>query len=130
MTIAERPIVIEVTRREYNRPNANQLLKELISNRYCQGLLRFFVVHPNGRFSKLAIIHALDENGTRPEIERDLVKLVSDGVLNTSTTNGTCYYMLTSDEPTRHLVLNLAEFDWRQWQRLDHYYIADRRIPA
>ena len=129
MTIAERPITIEVTRREY-RPNAHQLLKELISNRYCQGLLRFFVVHPNGRFSKLAVIHALDENGTRPEIERDLEKLVGDGVLKTSVEHGTCYYMLTRDEPTRHLVLNLAEFDWRQWQRLDHYYIADRRIPA
>jgi|WetSurMetagenome_2_1015567.scaffolds.fasta_scaffold152608_3 hypothetical protein len=129
MTIAERPIVIEVTRREY-KPNANQLLKELVSNRYCQGLLRFFVVHPNGRFSKLAIIHALDENGTRPEIERDLAKLEDDGVVKACVENGICYYMLTEDEPTRHLVLNLAEFDWRQWQRLDHYYIADRRIPA
>jgi hypothetical protein len=129
MTIAERPIVIEVTQREY-KPNANQLLKELISNRYCQGLLRFFVVHPNGRFSKLAIIHALDENGTRPEVERDLEKLVNDGVIKTSVANGIRYYLLTEDEPTRHLVLNLAEFDWRQWQRLDHYYIADRRIPA
>jgi hypothetical protein len=129
MTIAERPTIIEVTRREY-RPNANELLKELISNRYCQGLLRFFVVHPNGRFSKLAVIHALDENGTRPEIERDLEKLVSDGVIKASIANGTYYYTLTNDEPTRHLVLNLAEFDWRQWQRLDHYYIADRRIPA
>ena len=129
MTIAERPIIIEVTRREY-KPNANQLLKELISNRYCLGLLRFFVVHPNGRFSKLAIIQALDENGTRPEIERDLEKLENDGVIKTSIENRTCFYMLTEDEPTRHLVLNLAEFDWRQWQRLDHYYIADRRIPA
>jgi hypothetical protein len=78
----------------------------------------------------LAIIHALDENGTRPEVERDLEKLVNDGVIKTSVANGIRYYLLTEDEPTRHLVLNLAEFDWRQWQRLDHYYIADRRIPA
>ena len=129
MTIAERPVIIEVTRREY-KPNANQLLKGIISNRYCLGLLRFFVVHPNGRFSKLAVVHALDENGTVPEIEKDLDKLTNDGVINMSIENGTCYYMLTRDEPTRHLVLNLAEFDWRQWQRLDHYYVADRRIPA
>jgi hypothetical protein len=129
MTIAERPIIIEVTRKQY-RPNASQLMKELITNRYCLGLLRFFVVHPNGRFSELAIVHALDENGTRPEIERDLQKLVNEGVIKTSNENGTCYYLLTRDEPTRHLVLNLAEFDWRQWQRLDHYYVADRRIPV
>ena len=128
MTIAERPAILEL-RRE-NKPNTSQLLKELVSNRYCQGLLRFFVVHPNGRFSKLAILHALDENGTRPEIESDLNKLVYDGVIKESVENRTCLYMLTNEEPTRHLVLNLAEFDWRQWQRLDHYYIADRRIPA
>jgi hypothetical protein len=130
MTIAERPIVIEVIKRDY-KLNPNQLLKELIGNRYCLGMLRFFVVHPSGRFSKLAIIHALDENGTKPEIESDLEKLVNDGVVvKTNTENNSCFYMLTQDEPTRHLVLNLAEFDWRQWQRLDHYYIADRRIPA
>ena len=129
MTIAEPITIIEVTRRQ-PRPNASQLMKELISNRYCLGLLRFFVVHPNGRFSKLAIVHALDENGTRPEIEKDLEKLVNEGVIKTSLENGIGYYQLTLDEPTRHLVLNLAEFDWRQWQRLDHYYVADRRIPA
>jgi hypothetical protein len=129
MTIAERIPTIEITRKE-PRLNATQLLKELISNRYCLGLLRFFVMHPNGRFSKLAIIHALDEDGTRPEIENDLVTLVNDGVVNVKTENRINYYWLTCDEPTRQLVLNLAEFDWRQWQRLDHYYVADRRIPA
>jgi hypothetical protein len=128
MTIAERPTILEL-RRE-NKPNTSQLLKELVSNRYCQGLLRFFVVHPNGRFSKLAILHALDENGTRPEIENDLNKLVYDGVIKESVENRTCFYMLTNEEPTRHLVLNLAEFDWHQWQRLDHYFIADRRVSA
>lgn len=129
MTIAERIPHLEITRKE-PRLNANQLMKELISNRYCLGLLRFFVVHPNGRFSKLAVIHALDENATRPEVETDLAKLVNYGVIVESFEKSVCYYRLTMDEPTRHLVLNLAEFDWRQWQRLDHYYVADRRIPA
>ena len=129
MTIAERVTFVEVTKRE-PRLNASQLMKELISNRHCLGLLRFFVVHPNGRFSKLAIVHGLDENGTRPQVEMSLNTLISQGVIKTSNENSTCYYQLTRDEPTRHLVLNLAEFDWRQWQRLDHYYVADRRIPA
>jgi hypothetical protein len=129
MTIAERIPTIEIARKS-PRLNANQLMRELIGNRYCQGLLRFFVVHPNGRFNKLAILHALDEDGTRPEVERDLAELVDDGVVKMMVENGACYYSLTCDEPTRHLVLNLAEFDWYQWQRLDHYYVADRRIPA
>lgn len=128
MTIAERIPTIEIARKP--RLNASQLMKELIGNRYCQGLLRFFVVHPDGRFNKLAILHALDEDGTLPEVERDLAGLVDDGVVKITVMNGACYYSLTCDEPIRHLVLNLAEFDWYQWQRLDHYYVADRRITA
>jgi hypothetical protein len=129
VTIAEPITIIEVTRRQ-PRTNAAQLMNELISNRYCLGLLRFFVMHPNGRFSKLAIVHALDEDGTRPEVNRDLDTLVNNHVVYSSYENGTWHYQLTHDEPTRHLALNLADFDWRQWQRLDHYYVADRRIPA
>jgi hypothetical protein len=129
MTVTERVPKIEITRREH-RLNANQLMRELISNRVCLGLLRFFVSHPDSRFNKLAILHALDEDGTLPEVERDLNALIGDGVVRVSVENGACYYSLTCDEPTRHLVLNLAEFDWHQWQRLDHYYVADRRNPA
>jgi hypothetical protein len=59
-----------------------------------------------------------------------MAMLLNEGVVNISIENGVAYYFLTHDEPTRHLVLNLAEFDWRQWQRLDHYCVAERRIPA
>ena len=128
MTITD-SVIYDVNRRA-SRPSANHLLQEVITNRYCLALLRFFVVHPNGRFNELAIIHALDEGGTRPQVEESLVKLVEDGVVKTSTENSSCYYQLTNDEPTRHLVLNLAEFDWHQFQRLEHYYVADRRMPA
>jgi hypothetical protein len=128
MTIAEPTTIVEDTKKQPVL-NANLFLKELIGNRHCLGLLRFFVVHPNGRFSKLAIVHGLDENGNRPDFEKALAILENAGVIKTSTENSTCYYLLTRDEPTRHLVLNLAEFDWHQWQKLDHYYVADRRTP-
>jgi hypothetical protein len=128
MTVAD-TINYNITRRT-SGPNTNHLLKEIITSRYCLALLRFFVVHPNGRFSQLAIIHALDDSGTRPEIETALEKLVGDGVVKTSIENGLCYYLLTNNEPTRHLILNLAEFDWHQFQRLEHYYVADRRLTA
>jgi hypothetical protein len=129
MTIAEPVTIIEVIRK---RPglNVNELLKELIGNRHCLELLRFFVMHPNGRFSRLAVFHGIDENGSRPEFEKALAILTNAGVVKTSDENGTYYYLLTRDEPTRHLVLNLAEFDWHQWQKLDHYYVADRRIST
>jgi hypothetical protein len=129
MTITEAVPIVEVKKKAF-KPNTSQLLNEFISNQHCLELLRFFVVHPNGRFSKLAIIHAIDENSSKPEIEKALENLVNDGVVITNTLNNVCYYLLTQDEPTRHLVLNLAEFDWSQWQRLDHYYVADRRISA
>jgi hypothetical protein len=129
VTIAEPLTIIEVTKKQ-PRLNVNQFLKEIIGNRNCLGLLRFFVVHPNGRFSKLAVVHGIDDNGSRPEFEKALTILIDAGVIKTCAENGTCYYLLTQDEPTRHLVLNLAEFDWYQWQRLDHYYVAERQTPA
>lgn len=129
MTITEVRPVIELTGVKA-RPSGTQLMKEFMSNRCCQGLLRFFVVHPNGRFSKLAVVHGIFDCGTRPEIENALDRMVTEGVVRMTIENNTVYYLLTRDEPTRQLVLNLAEFDWRQWQRLDHYYVADRRIPA
>ena len=108
-------IIIEVSK-EKSRPYMNQLMKKLVSNRCCLGLLRFFVEHPNGRFSKLAIVHAIDEDGGRLELERDLSQLVEEGILKTSIEYTVCFYMLTRDEPMRSLVLNMALFNWREWQ--------------
>jgi hypothetical protein len=120
MTIAEKTPSTEVAEKQPEL-NADLFLKGLIGNRQCLGLLRFFVVHPSGRFSKLAVVHALDENGTRREVENALESLINGGIVKTSVENGTCYYLLTRDEPARHLVLSLAEFDWQQWQRLSQY---------
>jgi hypothetical protein len=129
MTLTEVRPVIELTGTS-TRPSGAQLMKEFISNRCSQGLLRFFVVHPNGRFSKLAVVHGIFDSGTRPEIEIALGKMIADSVVDMTIENTTVYYSLTRDEPTRQLVLNLAKFDWRQWQSLDQYYVADRRMPA
>ena len=128
MTITEVRPVTAVT--VVPRLSGAELMKQFMSDRCCQGLLRFFVVHPNGRFSKLAVVHAVYDSSTRPQIENALDRLVNDGVIRMTVEHGTAYYLLTRDEPIRQLVLNLAEFDWRQWQRLEHYYVADRRNPA
>lgn len=107
--------VIEVIKKK-SRPGLGQIMKNQVSNRYCLSLLRFFMAHPNGRFSRLAIIHAIDEDGSRLGVEKALEQLVSEGILKTDTENHICYYLLTGNEPMRQLVLNMAEFDWRQWQ--------------
>jgi len=87
-------------------------------SRCCLELMRFFGVHPNSRFSKLAIIHAVDENGRHLEVERALAQLTSEGVLKTDNSNGTSFYLLSHEEAVMRRVLALARFDWLRWQWL------------
>jgi len=98
-----------------------QLMKKLVGNRCCLGLLRFFAAHPNGRFSKLAVIHAMDEDDNRPRIENAIEQMIDEGIIKTSDEKNITYYMLTKDEAMRKLVINVALFDWRDWQMvLEH----------
>lgn len=106
---------IEVSKNR-NRPYISQLMKKLVSDHCSLGLLRFFAAHPNGRFSKLAITHAIDEYNSRLEVERALTQLVGEGILKVSIENNIPFYMLTQEEHMRTLVLNMALFDWREWQ--------------
>lgn len=98
-----------------------QLMKKLVGNRCCLGLLRFFAAHPNGRFSKLAVIHALDEDDNRPCIENAIEQMIEEGIIKTSEEKDVIYYTLTREEAMRKLVINVALFDWRDWQMvLEH----------
>ena len=107
--------VLEVTKTQ-TKQATGELFKKLINNRCCLSLLRFFMQHPNGHFSKLAVVHALDDSGRRSEVDNALRQLVVEGVVNTHTENNVCFYQLTLEEPERHILLNLAKFDWHQWQ--------------
>lgn len=107
--------IIEV-RKVKRGQNIGEILKKIIDDRCCLSLLRFFLVHPNGRFSKLAIIHGLDGFNRRPEVENALDRLVNDGVLKESIENKVCYFQLTNQEPIRHMLLDLARFDWHRCQ--------------
>ena len=108
--------VTEVITKNDSRSYIEQLMKKFISNRSCLGLLRFFAAHPNGRFSKLAVIHALDYECYRWEVEQGLEEMVEKEILVTSSDNGGVFYMLTREEILRRLVMNMAVFDWRDWQ--------------
>jgi hypothetical protein len=99
-------------------PESRELMRSLISSHGSLAVIRFFAVHPNGRFSKLAVIHALDETDRHRTIEEALESLVGTGVLKTSLENKVRYYRLTKEEPVRGIVLKTAEMDWRQWQKV------------
>lgn len=107
--------IIEVTKVK-SQSYMGQLMKKLIGNHCCLELLRFFAAHPNGRFSRLAVIHALDDNDNRPEIIAGVEMMIEEGIITELEDKGTTCYMLTRDEAMRKLVLNIALFDWRDWQ--------------
>src|SRR4030042_1542680 len=100
--------VTEVINKNDSRSYIEQLMKKLISNRSCLGLLRFFAAHPNGRFSKLAVIHAIDDNCTGWEMEQALEDMVEEKILDVYTEKSVVYYILTQEEALRRLVLNMA----------------------
>jgi hypothetical protein len=110
----------EVTRQS-TQPCLGQLVKKLISNRCCLMLLRFFVAHPNGRFSKLAVVHAIDDSNSKTEVEKALMKMVDEGLLMINIENDVSFYLLTREEPMRQSIMEMAEFDWRHWQLVLDY---------
>jgi len=112
--------IIEVTKVK-SHSYVGQLMKKLVGNRCCLGLLRFFAAHPNGRFSKLAVIHAMDEDDNRPRIENAIEQMIEEGIIKATEEKNNTFYMLTKDEAMRKLVINVALFDWRDWQMvLEH----------
>jgi hypothetical protein len=95
---------------------SRNIMRSLINSHGSLAVIRFFAEHPNGRFSKLAVIHALDKTDRHRAIEEAIDDLVSNGVLKTLIANTVCYYRLTLEEPVRGIVLRTAELDWHQWQ--------------
>jgi hypothetical protein len=109
----------EITRQN-TQPRLGQLVKKLINDRCCLMLLRFFVTHPNGRFSKLAVVHAIDDS-SKTEVEKGLGLMVDDGILMINIENDVSFYLLTREDSVRQSILEMAEFDWRHWQLVAEY---------
>jgi hypothetical protein len=112
--------ITEATRQTI-QPCLGQMVKKLINDHCCLALLRFFVAHPNGRFSKLAIVHAIDDNHNKPEVEKSLMQMVDDSILALKIENDVSFYMLTREDPMRQSILEMGEFDWRHWQLVLDY---------
>lgn len=89
--------------------------EEYLDNQYCLlELFRFFGRHPSTRFSRLAMVHALDSG--KAQIERVLKYLVKKGLVKTNIENNIPLYSLTENKSLRSFVLEIAELDWYQWQ--------------
>jgi hypothetical protein len=85
----------------------SQFINEYADDRHCLlELLLFWGRHPCARFSRLAIVHAL--NSRRPHIERALGYLINKGIVRTCLENNVPLYSLTDNEPLHSLVLNIT----------------------
>lgn len=91
-----------------------QFLKEYDGDQCSLELIIFLGRHPNTRFSRLAIVHAL--NARRLDIERALRHLKEKGLVTAYPDNGTAVYSLTDDESLRTSVLDLLKISWWDWQ--------------
>jgi hypothetical protein len=93
-----------------------QFAREYVEDHYCLKLLQFFGAHPYAKFSKLAIVHALNASGERLYIEKALNYLTDRGAIIASASNSSVLYSLSNDEPLRKLALALSKLGCYQWQ--------------
>lgn len=93
-----------------------QFTKQYVDSYHCLELLRFFGGYPHAQFSELAVVYALNLNRERLRIKEVLRQLVDKGLLRISVFNNISLYSLTEDESLCRLALNIAKFDWHQWQ--------------
>jgi len=94
----------------------SQFIKEYADDHCCLELLRFFGGHPNTRFSRLVVVHALNSNPGKLYTKRALRRLADKGVVRTYIENNVPLYSLTEDESLCSLASDLAKLDWCQWQ--------------
>lgn len=79
-----------------------------------QEAILFWALHPNARFSRLAILSAMD--CSRLDAERALKCMVNNELVNMHSDNGLTTYSLTANENIRQMVAQLSTLDWGQRQ--------------
>jgi hypothetical protein len=77
-------------------------------------LLLFFSRHPNARFNRSAVLHAVTNK--RFDANTALKKLLDSKVVVTFSENGITLYALTKSEPEHTLASQMLNIDQRQWQ--------------
>jgi hypothetical protein len=77
------------------REELHEVIKGYADDRDCQEVLLFLGRHPRTRFSRLAIVHAL--NGYKWGTEQALNRLTDDGVIKRYIENDVPLYSLSAD---------------------------------
>lgn len=77
-------------------------------------LLLFFSRHPNARFNRSAVIHAVSSQQFDTGIT--LKKLIDKKIIITCFENGITLFALTKEEPAHSLACQMKNIDQRQWQ--------------
>ncbi len=77
-------------------------------------LLLFFSRHPNARFNRTAVLHALTTKQFDTGIA--LKQLIDKKIVVTYSENGITLYALTKEEPAHSLAAQLINIDQHQWQ--------------
>jgi hypothetical protein len=77
-----------------------------------QEVLLFWALHPNARFSKLAVLSAVE--CSRIDVERALTDMVNDKLVDTHCYNGLVTYSLTCNEDIRRMMALFGTLDWSQ----------------
>ena len=103
------------------KENLCHFLQKYGDNRVKRELLLFWGKHPNATFAKFALCYAVDCSGL--QVEQALKEHTEAGIVEKyPNERGLCFYSLTSDEAKRQQVIQLADFDWSQWNFMLRYY--------
>jgi hypothetical protein len=91
-------------------------IKEFADDLYSLELLLFFSRHPNARFNRTAVLHAVITKQFDTGIT--LKKLIDKKLVVTYSENGITLYALTKEEPSHTTAAQLISIDQRQWQNI------------
>lgn len=89
------------------------------ANQVKREILAFWGHHPNAKFDRSALCHALDYK--KDETDRAIKDMVEARLVDTYMHNGTTFYSLSIDEEKRYPIVKLGTLDvgqWQQWLKL------------
>jgi hypothetical protein len=89
-------VASQVVTRDNTREKLFEAIQGYADDRSCQEVLLFLGRHPRARFSRLAIIHAL--NGYKWYTEQALNRLTNDGVIRRYLEGTVPLYSLSADK--------------------------------
>jgi hypothetical protein len=89
-------------------------------------LLVFFSRHPNARFNRTVVVHALTSKHFDSGIA--LKRLIDRKLVVATIENGMTLYSLTKEEPSHSLASELVTIDQGQWQKILEQILKSQNI--